>query len=384
MLADITDPTVKQLRGKINQIMRAIRAQTPPLASMALAGTAKGSEIWEGNFNSEPIKRIVIYLRSSGCSWAMKPSSDGTPIFKAGCLDCEHSVAGTTFGRAIPAATYVKQFEKEFVKYQDYSEYPMLCVYNEGSMLNEAELPAEARRDILKLIAENKNIKSVILESLPEYITEPILDEARTILGDKYLEIGVGLESCDPMVRHLAINKPFNLQQFEETAKLIRKYCHLLSYILVKPSFLTENEALKDSLETVQYAFNVGSSVVSIEPLNIGEFAMSGALNRLGLYRVPWLWTVLEVAKKSHALGETRLGGYQFAPKYENFAQNCPKCTLRVKEAIVQYNTTYDISHLMGLTCTCQDEWRDELNKEYPYIVDRVQQYVDLLSNEYL
>lgn len=380
MITDTSDPSIKQLRSKITQIMRVIRAQTPPLASPDLAESAKGSEIWEGFFAGESIKRVVIYLRSSGCSWAMKTSPTEKPIFKAGCLDCEHSVAGTTLGVPISAATYVKQFEKEFIKYHDFQEYPMLCVYNEGSMFNEAELPAQARRDILKIIAENTHIKSVILESLPEYITERVLDETRTILGDRHLEIGVGLESSNPLVRHLCINKPFTLQQFEKTAQLINRYCHLLSYILVKPSFLTEMEALQDSLKTVQYAFDVGSRVVSIEPLNIGEFAISGALSRLGLYRVPWLWTVLEIAHASHKLGETRLGGYQFAPKYENYAQNCPLCTMKVKEAIMMFNATNDITHLSELTCSCQDEWREELTREHPQLVDRVWQHVDKLS----
>lgn len=370
---------VKHLRAEIASVMKKIRSYTPRINYSS--ELAKASEVWEGYFDGHSIERVIIYLRSSGCFWAIN-TIKGKTEFKAGCLDCEHSVAGTTFGQPISPAAYVKQFVSEYSKY-DFSMYPMLCLYNEGNFFNEKELPREARIDILKLIASEPNIKAVVLECLPEFITEKVLDETKNILGNKYVEIGIGLESADQLIRSVCVNKSFTLEKFESTAALVNRYFNLLAYILVKPSFLTEAEALQDAIDATRYAFNHGVQVVSLEPLNIGEHAMSGALSRLGLYRVPWLWTVVEVAKEAFKLGEIRVGGYQFAPRYENHAQNCEVCTMTVKDAIRKFNATNDIQYLSKLDCVCKSSWEAELSKKYPPLLERVETTLKQLEVAY-
>jgi hypothetical protein len=359
---------VTKLRGEVATIMKQIRATTPRIP--VSPDKAKDTEVWEGYFNGQSIKRVIIYLRSSGCFWAIKTKM-GSPEFKAGCLDCEHSVAGTTFGTPISAASYIRQFVTEYEKF-DFSRYPMLSIYNEGNFFNEREIPKEARREILRIIAADPNIKALIVESLPQFLTDEVLRESKEILGDKHVEIGIGVESANPLVRNLCVNKPFTLENFEKIAETVNRYFNLLAYVLVKPSFLTESEALEDAIKTVQYAFNVGVRVISIEPINIGEYAMSGALNRLGLYQPAWLWTVIEVAKVALNLGEVRIGGYQFAPKYEHFARNCEVCTMVVKDAIRQFNATNDPRYFQDLDCTCKADWKAELQKKAPPLMDRI------------
>lgn len=359
---------VKRLQGEVARIMKRIRATTPRV--IVSPDQAKASEVWEACYEEQPIERVIIYLRSSGCFWAIKTQA-GKTEFRAGCLDCEHSVAATTFGMPISAESYIKQFKDEYEKF-DFSKYPMLCLYNEGNFFNEAELPKEARHEILRTIASNPHIKVVILECLPEFITEDVLEETKTLLGDKHVEIGMGLESANPLIRAICVNKSFTLEKFVRTVELMNRYFHSLAYVLIKPSFLTESEALEDAIKSVKYAFEVGVQIVSLEPINIGEYAMSGALNRIGYYRPAWLWTVLEVTRAVCDLGEVRIGGYQFAPTYKRFAHNCDLCTMRVKEAIRQYNATYNLECLKELDCSCKATWRDEIQKEYPPLLERV------------
>lgn len=360
---------LKNLKSEIASVMKKIRAKTPDIR--ALPTEAKGSEVWEVNFKGEATSRVIIYLRSSGCFWAIKTKKIGKTEFLPGCLDCEHSVAGTTLGVAISSSSYLQQFRGEYEKHE-FKNIPMLCLYNEGNFFNKKELPLNARRKMLEIIASNPDIKAVVLESLPEFIDESNLKETKEILGDKYVEIGIGLESIDPLVRSLCVNKPFNLKHFEDAANLVNKYFNLLSYVLIKPSFLTEAEALRDSLKTVDYAHKIGSKIVSLEPVSIGVNSMSGALSKLGLYRVAWLWTVLEIAKESHKKGETRIGGYQFSPSYEYHARNCAVCTMTVKKAIREFNSTYNLQFLEELDCICKLEWRKELSKNYQPLTDRI------------
>jgi hypothetical protein len=363
----------RELRSEVGDVMKWIRTQTPRLELST--EQAKGTEVWEANVHGLPTERVIIYLRSSGCFWAIKPRKNGEPIFRAGCLDCEHSVAETTFGLPVSADSYVQQFLGAYRAY-DFSNYRVLCLYNEGNFFNNQELPTEARRKILEIIAADPNIEVVVVESLPQFITNQVLRETKDILANKCLEIGIGLESADPIVRSLCINKSFSLRRFEEVAALVNRYCRLLAYVLVKPSFLTEREAFHDAMKTVEYAFKAGAGVVSIEPISIREHSMAGVLARLGLYRTAWLWTVIEVSKAAYKLGEVRIGGYQFAPSYDYHAHNCEDCTPRVKQAIREFNSTNDIRLLDNLSCDCQLEWQIELQKEHRPLFDRVRDAV--------
>jgi archaeosine synthase beta-subunit len=343
--------------------------------------TAKSSEVWEANLSGQPIQRVIIYLRSSGCSWALHLGQEPT-AFKPGCLDCEHSVAETTFGKPIPAASYIRQFLGEYSKY-DFSKHPMLCIYNEGSFFNEAELPREARLEILRTVGSDSNVRAVILETLPAFINEDVLQETRTLLRNKHVEIGIGLESANPIIRTLCINKPFNLSQFIDACALVRKYCRVLAYALIKPSFISEAEALDDAIKTAEFAFEHGVDVVSFEPTNKGRNTMAGALGSAGLFRVPWLWTVLLAATECFELGEIRVGGYQFAPTYRDFACNCDLCTITVKQAIRRFNSTRSLSDLAGLDCPCKAEWQKELQRVHPPLFERIEQAIKTLETRY-
>jgi hypothetical protein len=341
---------------------------------------AKNKETWEGHLKGKSVKRLVIYLRSSGCSWAMDLQKPGQML--AGCLDCEHSVAETTYGKPISAEDYIKQFRGKYQEFED-RECPILCLYNEGSFFNEKELPAEARKEILRDIAKNPKVKRLVLESLPNYISDQILTETTELLGDVELEIGVGLESSNDIIRDLCIHKPYSLNDFERISGIVKRHCRLLAYVMLKPSFLSEKEALDDAISTVKYAFKtVRADAVSIEPVSIGRFTMTGVLNHLQLYRPAWLWSVLECAKIAANLGEVRIGGYQFAPSYLKHAKNCQICTDKVRNEIRLFNETYRLSDLEKISHKCCiEKWQAELARDLPPLEERIKEQLDRIDS---
>ena len=367
------------LHRNIIKIMRRIRETTPK--NDVNINHAKDSEICNTRLNGAPSKRVIIYLRSSGCASVINYNK-GKTILKAGCLDCVHSLSGTTFGIPIPPESYLKQFASSFNQY-DFSSYPMICVYNEGNFFNENELPILARNSILKKIADECNIKSVILESLPRFISENILKQTKEILQNKHVEIGVGLESSNPIIRKLCINKLYSLDSFKKATSLINKYFNTLTYVLIKPSFLTEAEALDDTIRSAEYAFQNGAKVVSLEPVGISDFSMSGALSKCGLYHPVWLWTVIEAVRSLHEKGEIRIGGIQFSPKYDITAYNCKKCSFIVKDAIQRYNMTADINCFKNIDCNCRNKWKEELESKQSSLIQRISTAVDRLSRIY-
>lgn len=361
------------LRRRIIRAAAGIRSKMSVLHGPV--DRAKGSEVWGAHLDGVACGRIIIYLRSSGCSWALGPRNglNGRIEFRAGCIDCEHSVADTTWGIPISTSDYITQFDSELQKYSG-SAHPVLCVYNEGSFFNERELPATARREILRCVGHREQTRSLILESLPEYLNPGILEETVELLQGKHLEIGVGLESSNQMIRDLCVNKPYSLQQFDASMQLINQYADSLAYVLLKPSFLEEHEAVADAIATARYAFEHGAKCVSIEPVNVSEFNMAGTLARLGLFQKAWLWSVLEVAIESSRFGSVRIGGYQFAPAYRDHPSSCGLCGPRIQASIERFNVSGEVQVLKDISdCRCRAEWKKIMVPSPTPLLDRIE-----------
>jgi hypothetical protein len=307
-----------------------------------------------GNLEGNPVRRYLVELNSVGCEWALKGG---------GCSMCGH-IAGTTQGKHIISEDIISQFREWFNK-KDFSDHPLLCLYNMGSFLNDNEMPQKARVEILKLISNNKDIKKVILESRPEYITEEHLEELKNYLPSKIIEIGIGFESGNKFIRDVIINKGYTLEDFEKAIKLIKKYkLRSLVYLQVKPPFLTEREAIDDAINTAKFCFGIGVDVISFEPTSLQKYTLPTWMFENNKYRVPWLWSVLEIANQTCTLGEIRLGGYEYLPKPDVTAFNCNKCSIKLKKLIDKFNGNYDINLFKDFSCDCKDKWIEELKKE--------------------
>jgi radical SAM enzyme (TIGR01210 family) len=105
----------------------------------------------------------------------------------------------------------------------------------------------------------------LVLETRPEFVTEEKVREIKRLIPDKHIELGVGLEIKDDFYRRICINKGFSLQRYNSAANIITKYLNLRTYVLLKPLFLTEKEAIEQAIETIEYAFASGTTTVSLE-----------------------------------------------------------------------------------------------------------------------
>ena len=231
--------------------------------------------------------------------------------------------------------------------------------------MNDNEIPEEARRGMLKRINEDPNIKMLVLETRPEFVTEEKVKEIKDLIPDKHVELGVGLEIKDDFYRGICINKGFSLRRFNISANIITKYLKLRTYVLLKPLFLTEKESIEEAIKTVEYAFAVGATTVSLEPCTIQDYTFMKYLYERGLYNTPWLWSIVEVVKRVKKPGKLIVGLFKFFPSPSAVPNNCPQCNEKVMERIIQYNRTLDLKSFSGLSCRCRKQWRGVL-KEKP------------------
>lgn len=313
-----------------------------------------------GYLNGKKINRVIIYLRSKGCEWSCKTNG--------GCFMCGHYF-GTTKGKNLPYHAFLDQFKTEYNKY-DFSDTPMICIYNAGSILNCNEIDRTELLEIISIVSENPNIKRIVIESRPEFIEYDILEKLSQICKDKTLEIGIGLETTNDFIRCKCINKGFSFQAYLESICLLKKFKNIksLTYLTIKPLFLTVQESINDVLNSIETISNF-SDIISLEPVSIQKNTLIDYLYQNHIYEPPKGWMVKEIImslNKKNLLNkfELRIGGFEFYPIPDLVIGNCDKCNKSLYAAIDTFNSTKNIKCIKQLTCECEQKYFKDKNYE--------------------
>jgi len=317
-------------------------------------------DVGVGTIDGEPVERAIIILRGCGCQWSRE--EDG------GCTMCGH-FSGSTKGQPLPSHYLKEQFDRGIAAY-DFAEYPMLCLYNGGSFFNDTELDPDLRRYMFKKISAIGHVKRLIIESRPEYISHEVLDEIEYLMPNVTTEIGVGLETKNDVIRELILNKGVTTDDLVRCGEKFKgRKTMMLAYVLVNPPFLTESEAIEDTVEAIKFAAAIGSSIVSLEAVSIQHLTLVAFLAEAGHYRTPWIWSMFEIIKRVSHLGlVVRLGGFEFFPLPKEFTSNCSTCNETMIKKIHRFNMTNDLNVVENLQCPdhCELEWKEELKRTDP------------------
>ncbi len=384
----------------VEQKIKDVRKGTPslPYDKTRLAEVEINQFFYEG----KTVPRVMIVLRSNGCAHYKT---------NGGCSMCAH-LNGAPLEEKITHAHYIAQWnsvldgsftetDKEF----NLNDYPVVCVYNLGSLLNPDEISIKTIQYIFKTLNEYKGVKKVIIESRAEYVKAPVLKAIRDVY-DGIVEVGIGVESTDFYVRELCHHKAIQDESIilDAVNELHNFNMKALAYVNFKPVFLTEQEAITDAITTsVDCFLKYNFDAVSVEPTSLQDNSLANYLYNLGLYRVPWLWSLRDIIHGIYdKMGETkldiRLGGYfdeevlsgsqgvGYESRNEIFphmtSSNCSHCTTEFVSAIKRFNMTYDVADLdMVKPCKhCYSLWQDAKKiKDSRNIIQRIQ---DILKED--
>ncbi len=333
-------------------------------------------------YEGKMIDRIMVVLRTNGCEHYKKTG---------GCSMCSHF--NGTPKHKVTDKNYINQWnsvvngeciEKDGCKF-DLNDYPVLCLYNLGSLFNKNEISLPVIRYIFKSLNEFKNIKKVIVESRAEYVTEEAIKNIKEVY-DGIVEVGIGVESTNTNIRELCHHKGIeDIKIIKNAVKTLHKYSFkALAYVNFKPVFLTEKEAVDDAIKTSVDSFKMGFDAVSVEPTSLQDYSLANYLYEMGQYRVPWLWSIERIVsgiydKLKNKKLDIRIGGYfdeevlsgsqgvGYEGKNEIFptltSSNCSLCTNRYIDGIKKFNATYDIKSLTEIEkCPhCYRIWLDTM-----------------------
>lgn len=315
------------------------------------------------NLNNESVLALTITLSPTGCEWAKKGGCTMCGEFEGATKDSV-LVEKPQFHVAQFAAAVGDERIWETVK-REGKPISWLRINQEGNYINNKEVEKSAQECILRLAMRIKGVRRITIESRPEYITPDVVSFLVKLFEGSgvELEIGMGVEATNDVIRNICVNKWGTKNQFIESAKLLNDNgIRPLAYILLKPPFLTEQESIDEAVATAHFVKKIGFRRISFEPMSIHYFTLVHALTCTNDYKAPWLWSVAEVAKRcsdiSYMFG---IGGVGYFPVPAEYTSNqCideNDCSTQFAKAIIEYNQSRDPSVFDHITCSCKSEW---------------------------
>jgi len=158
-------------------------------------------------------------------------------------------------------------------------------LYNSGSFFDPGAIPEPEYQAISERC---QGLHRVIVESHPAFIGFRTTDFKQCLPTTTLLQVAMGLETAHPEVLR-SLNKKMTLNQFSRAASFLHgNKIELRVFVLLKPPFMEEGEALEWACKSINFAFEQGASVVSIIPTRLGNGAMNH-LESVGEFTLPHL-----------------------------------------------------------------------------------------------
>lgn len=311
---------------------------------------------WRGKerHNGTILECLTVIFKTAGCAWNQ-------------CLMC-----GYRHERFVSMESIMGQ-ERHLLsqlawvqeRYRPH-DYHMVKIFTSGSFFDLLEIPLS----VMQKIAAAFRGKLVIAETRPEFVTDetiiPFLGEIDDGSWNTPLYCAIGLETSDDRVREKCIRKGFLYKDFIGAARHAQTLgAGVKAYLLLKPLFLTEREAIDDMKSSIHDVLH-HTDLISMNPCTVQGHTELEWYWRQGAYRPPYLWSVLSV------LDDTPVpitcdpvgGGRKSGP------HNCGSCDKVIVQGIRDYSLNGDrelIASLLETECACKEEWHHVLDQEMPF-----------------
>jgi archaeosine synthase beta-subunit len=302
--------------------------------------------------SNKAVPRWTLLLPATGCAWA---KAKGGSCYMCGFAKGASCLTG---GVALSSDKLLKYVKINKDRVAD-NRPEILAIYNGGSFFNPSEICLSAQCDLFSEIESHPTLKKIFFDSRPAYINETNIKTLLSMLSGKRLIVGLGLECVNDEIRAKSINKGFNKDEYEAAVSIIKKAGGLVTtYVFIKPLFLSEREAIEEAVNTVKYAFACGSDEIALEAAFIQKGTVMEKYYKAKQYSTPWLWSIIEVVRRTHHLGVVRIGDFSDFPAPIALPKNCPSCSAKVKTAFENYKISLDHTLFDSLECDCKKDWR--------------------------
>jgi len=323
-------------------VARAIAQDRRPAPAGGVSASQYVNQWTEAEaLGEDRVRAFVLILRTRGCYWADLK----------GCSMCGY--AKDTLGRSATPDELDQQLGAALRMYRG---EPYVKIYTSGSFLDDREVDAGSRQRLVEGFAGKA--RRLLFETLPEFATPAVLRPLQVAFPGE-LEVALGLESTQPEVLLRYVNKNSPPEAYLEAADRVRSLgLRAKGYLLLKPPYLTEREAVEDVVTSVRVA-SPHFDALSVNPVHIQNGTVVEWLYHRRRYRPPWLWSLAEVMHRAAAYRGSRLlvtfptaGGLPRGP------HNCGTCDRDFLAALEEASLSQRFDALDRLRCDCRAEWR--------------------------
>ncbi len=179
-----------------------------------------------------------------------------------------------------------------------------LTLFHNGNWFADREVP-EAWREEIYCYLRATDIRELVVESLPQYLTAERLAHARRYLGPAIkLTVAIGLQSSSELVRELCIASTCLEGTFQRAVELLHAQGDAAQvFLMFHPPFLTIEESMWDLRDSIAYVKACGATP-TICPMRIAPNTVVWDLAAKGLYTAPDLY---ELQSAIHGIDNVRV-----------------------------------------------------------------------------
>lgn len=225
----------------------------------------------------EQVRMFQIWFRTRGCTYD-----------RAGqCSMCNYGI-----GPEIDLRRVARSVE---LRLADVPEGASIYLSPSGSLLDDVEVPASLREELLRLVAARRpSIFS--FETRPELFTPEKLTQVRELVPSAALIGQVGVESWEPRVRTLCHLKPTPQAAYLKAGAMLREHgFSSIANVTLGALALSQREAYDDAVASVRGARAAGFTTQMVFPLSAKAGTLLGWAAEQGLWQPPTLWLLIRV-----------------------------------------------------------------------------------------
>jgi radical SAM enzyme (TIGR01210 family) len=236
----------------------------------------------ERSASGEVVPVATVFLANRECPWR--------------CLMCD--LWRNTLTEGVPPGAISLQIDYALKRLPPARQ---IKLYNSGSFFDARAIPPQDHAEIAARVA---TFEQIIVECHPALVGDACFHFRDRLTGR--LEVAMGLETVHPEILE-RLNKRMTTEHFASAARRLRSCdVDLRVFVLVKPPFMEEADALEWADRSIDFAFECGANVVTLIPTRSGNGAME-ELAATGQFSPPHLATLEAAAAYGIALNKGRV-----------------------------------------------------------------------------
>lgn len=379
-MTEVLGPADGSLIRRVRKAASSFRASHPLTQSPWEAS----SYPLAANIDGRPTVKTLIWYPGPGCTWSEA----------GGCLMCN-------FGESERGETdSIELLARHLLELDPATEH--IHIGPGGSFYDDVETPPGIRPRVFSSLERFVRLRTVGIETRPNLVRPELLRATlRQLPADvDRLILGFGLECWDDFVREVSVNKGYNRSAVVRAAAAVAQVnseragarIEFETYVLLKPTLLTEREAIEEALRTIDWSFRIGAGTTALFINTIKTSTVQGHLaDRSDLsppvrYQTPYLRSAVEVLRRLPAdyRARTTVLGLQSGVTATIGPRACDRCAPFLLGALYAHSFTRDVGVIETAArswCPCRAAWKTELaTPEVSTLHQRAWSLVEALS----